>query len=100
MNDETKDALKDLEESINMIENFDNSLIKTTNQLRVVLLNLKIEGAKLHEKNGIGPAVDELEKIMERIKKETMKIALNTRQDIKTDLKKLENSINNEKNIN
>lgn len=48
-------------------------IMRELERLNIVLFNLKIEGAKLSEANGIGVIANELRKINKRIKNEVRK---------------------------
>jgi hypothetical protein len=59
---------KTILETITLVEEMDNELISTTNRLKIILLNLQIEGAKITEPNGVGVIAKELQKSISEMK--------------------------------
>lgn len=60
--------------SLLQIKDLNDSILAETKKLRIILLNLKIEQAKLTQLNGIKPIADELERLIIGIENEVAKV--------------------------
>lgn len=84
----TKEDVNNIIETLMGVKNVNDYILKESGRLKIILLNLKIEQAKLKESNGIKPITDELENIISNIEQQV--ILLN-----KADNTDLITSINN-----
>lgn len=79
---EAKDAISTIINIINKIERTDNDIISITDKLNIVLLNLKIENARIKEHTGIQPVADELDRNIKRIHDTLNNLIRNNRDQV------------------
>ena len=70
----TKQATIELKKVSADIKATDNEIIKTAEKLKIVLLNLKIEEARIKQHTSISPIVVELGRSIERIENSVKKL--------------------------
>jgi len=84
------EALQNIKSIFDKVESTDNKIIKETNDLNIILLNLKIEQAKLHTGNGIKPIAERLENEIKEIREHISKLIEENRELLNESIKSLE----------
>lgn len=62
-----KEAIENVIKIFAEVKKTDDEVVKSAESLKIVLLNLKIEGAKIKESNGIKPIANRLENDIDNI---------------------------------
>lgn len=60
MNTKENEAIKNVIEVVGEIKKTDDEIIKVSNNLKIILLNLKIENSRIKQNTGIDPIVSAL----------------------------------------
>ena len=84
--------LENLKETIHKIKSVDDYILSQTDNLHIVLLNLKIESARLSTKT-LDPIIDELDKAMVNINTKVKELIENNRSTLVTSIKNIETSL-------
>jgi hypothetical protein len=63
----TKEAVITIIDIVDKIKKTDDEIINITNKLKIILLNLQIEEARIKENTGIEPIIKELDKSIKKI---------------------------------
>lgn len=75
-----KEALQTIISVITEIKQTDDDIISVADNLKIILLNLKIENARIHENTGILPITDALNESVEKINSSVKKLVTNNRK--------------------
>lgn len=75
-------AIENIVSILDNIEKTDNSIIKIAENLKIVLLNLKIEDARLKENTSISVIVDELNKSIATIENNVKNLSSSNQCDL------------------
>jgi hypothetical protein len=78
----TKEAVKVIIDTYKKIESTDEEIIKIANNLKIVLLNLQIENARIKEHTGIEPIIIELERNINKIKEDVKGVISENREEL------------------
>jgi ribosomal protein L29 len=65
-----KEMAKNILNIVEKTEKTDEHIAKIVNNLKIILLNLRIENARIKDNTGIQPIIEELEKSVNKINKE------------------------------
>ena len=85
-----KEAVVALRKVSSDIKMTDDSIIKTTERLKIVLLNLKIEDARIRQNTSISPIVDELARSINNIESSVLALIDNDRNKLREIIETLE----------
>lgn len=88
MNNKILDSTENI---LSIISINNDNIIKQTDRLKIILLNLKIEDARIKENTGIVPITNELEKIINELHNKTNKIIQEHRKILNDNFKTIEN---------
>lgn len=88
-----KEVLESTKNILKIISETNDTVIKTTEDLRIVLLNLKIENAHIKENTGIVPISNELEKIIKQLHSNVENVVKNYRKELQDNFKIIENRL-------
>lgn len=89
-----KDELKTVKEIHKSISASNDMIIKETENLRIALLNLKIEDARIKEATGIVPISDQIERTINTLHDTINKLVKEDRKDLRNALNSIEEYIN------
>lgn len=78
-----QEALEELKQVYKDIKLTDDQIIKTAEKLKIVLLNLKIEDARIKQNTSISPIADELNRSIEKIEDSVKQLIINDREKLK-----------------
>jgi hypothetical protein len=94
----TKEDIKTVIDIMKKIQLENNEIIKISKTLKMILLNLKIEDARISEKEktGIDPIIQKLNESIERIENGVVNLVNENRTDLNNSLANLEKYIENE----
>lgn len=90
-----EEAVKTVTTIVAKIEKTDSEVLKTTDDLRMVLLNLQIENARIKENTGIEPIIERLERSIKQINKHMNDLISENRDNMTKALTVLNEYVNN-----
>jgi CHASE3 domain sensor protein len=88
------ESVKTITDIVSKIEQTDSNVLKTTNNLRMVLLNLQIENARIKGNTAIQPIIDSLERSIKQINKHMNDLISENRDNMTKALTVLNEHIN------
>jgi hypothetical protein len=92
----TKEDIKTVITIMKKIQVENDEIIKISKTLKMILLNLKIEDARIKENTGIDPIIQKLNESIERIENGVVTLVNENRADLNNSLASLEKYIENE----
>lgn len=92
--DNINKSLETMERLLKEISRVNDETIKGTENLRLALLNLKIEDARIKENTGITPISNKIEDVINILHNNTKDLVTEGRKDLREAFKDIENYIN------
>lgn len=84
-------TIKELHKEIARVNDM---VIKETDNLRMALLNLKIEDSRIKENTGIVPISNQIERVINTLHDNVIKLVTEGRKELKEALNNIENCVN------
>lgn len=85
----TQEAINNITTIFDRVTSTDDKIIKALDKLKIILLNLKIEDARIKQNTGIDPIVIELNKSIQLIEKSVKDLVAENRELLRDSLEQI-----------